>query len=318
MECSQNLVGRNYEINRLLEALEKGLSFLITGEPGMGKSSVLRCAYEELSKTHTCIWVPHTRTKEQLVELAWQLFEKVGLPKDHGLIPEKYRHRALTEGQQWRWMERTFTRMRVSECVTLIERAITESNQPIVLFVESLDIPPTQAEYLLEIFNHVTVAAAMTTTNRRIRVQKLLWKFQPSNRLELKPLSGDAARTIIRRWLDEHPLKFQRPVTIEKFERRVVIDGAGVPAAIIGILEAATAHRVITSKTLDDLTHEAAVHGIDLTPVLILLVALAVASKFVGRGISSTELYVVAGIGIALGIVVRYILFPLLADPKKR
>ena len=317
-ESFNPLVGRDYEVNFLLETLQKDLSVLVTGQEGIGKVSVLRRVYEKLSETDICIWVPRRSTKEQLVECIRQLHEKVGFPEGHGLIPERLRHKASTHAERWEWMERSVNRLRISDCIKLIETVIASADQPIVLFVESLDVTPTQAEHLVRVFGPATVAAAMITTNCRIRVKKLLWKFQLNNRLELKPLSADATKTIVRQWLINNPLTFEGYVTPKKFEKMVVRESRGIPAAIMGILQVAAAEKVITEENFYELNHQASERGIDLTPFLIILIAAAVASKFIGRGISSTELYLVAGIGIGLGIIVRYILFPLLADPKKK
>ena len=50
------------------------------------------------------------------------------------------------------------------------------------------------------------LAAAMEENNRRVRIQRLLWRFQKT--IELKPLSREQTRELVSRWLDKRTIRF--------------------------------------------------------------------------------------------------------------
>ena len=57
------------------------------------------------------------------------------------------------------------------------------------------------------------------------------------------------------------------------------------------------------------LHHTGARPQLDLTPALLLPTLLLLAARFLARGIGDRELYILAGIGAALGMALRFFLF---------
>ena len=86
----------------------------------------------------------------------------------------------------------------------------------------------------------------------------------------------------------------------ERFILAVCRDAAGVPAAIAGMLEAATHDREVTRERLRGYQHEAAAVYWDMTPLLSIAVIAFMAMRYVSRGIGETELLVLSGVGSAL------------------
>jgi hypothetical protein len=173
-----------------------------------------------------------------------------------------------------------------------------EHERNVILFTETLEVPPTQAAMLHELAEVCQLAAAMEEDNRRVRILRLLWSFQLT--LELGPLSKAETRTLVERWLEQRPIEFATPSLKERFIAALVQDSAGVPAAIEGMLQSASNDREVTPARLREYRHEAAAVYWDMTPLLILGSIGFMAARYVSRGIGETELLVLSGVGSAL------------------
>ena len=152
----------------------------------------------------------------------------------------------------------------------------------------------------------------MDSTNRRERIRRLLWRFPEQERIDLRPLSREASRSIAEHWLAENVVRFESPRVRSAFLRAVEQDSGGVPAAIHGMLDTAAAEPEVTRSTVRRFAHEAGVTYVDMTPVVILGVAVVIAARYVARGVESTELYVLAGIGMGLAVAVRFFVMPMM------
>jgi len=89
------------------------------------------------------------------------------------------------------------------------------------------------------------------------------------------------------------------------------VNRGGVPAAIRGMLEAASAEAEVTRSTVRAFMHRAGVRYMDMTPTLVLGLMAVVAGRYIASGTNSNELYILSGIGIALFIGVRLLMFKL-------
>jgi hypothetical protein len=252
--------------------------------------------------------VPEGNVKAVAYELARQVHERLGLTIPESLVPMRHRMRARRSGQvRWEWIGRTFGRLPVRECIELVARSL--AGKGALVFIESLEVPPSQAEFFALLLEQTQVAAAMDNTNRRVRVDRLLWRFR--ERVELKPLPAAQCRAIAEQWLAARPVRFESERVREAFLRAVEQDSGGVPAAIRGMLEAATAETEVTRATVRAFTHKAGVRYLDMTPTLVLGLMAVVAGRYIASGTNSNELYILSGIGIALFIGVRLLMFKL-------
>jgi hypothetical protein len=216
--------------------------------------------------------------------------------------------RARRTGQvRWEWIGRTLGRLAVRESIELVARSL--AGKGVLVFIESLEVPPSQAEFFALLLEQTQVGAAMDNTNRRVRIDRLLWRFR--ERVELKPLPAAQCRAIAERWLATRPVRFESERVREAFLRAVEQDSGGVPAAIRGMLEAAGAEAEVTRATVRAFTHKAGVRYLDMTPTLVLGLMAVVAGRYIASGTNSNELYILSGIGIALFIGVRLLMFKL-------
>lgn len=307
MEATTGFVGRAHETGQALEAIARGVNVLVTGRAGIGKSAFLahvRARLGERDDAPPMAWVPNGTTKTALVELARQLHEAEGLAMPEECIPAKYRGRARREGWlPWDHLARTMRRLPATDATDII--IATLQRRRFLLFLESLEVPPSQAELFAAIAEHAQLAAAMDDRNRRVRIDRLLWRFQ--EHIELKPLPVGDCETIANRWLDANPLRFSDKATRRRFVRHVARDSGGVPAAIRGMLEAARKEPEITPAKARGFSHEAGIQYVDMTPLLVVLVVVAMAARYISRGIGDTEMLVLSGVASALFMGLRFL-----------
>jgi hypothetical protein len=299
-------VGRAAEIARAVEALHQGGSLVVRGKAGIGKRALLGEVRQALEREGRmiCLWPSVATAKQMIADLAEQTHNAIGLEVPERMIPPRFRAAAHRTGRiEFRHIKRTLLREPIAEQTELVMRVLRE-RPDVVVFVESLELAPTQADILHQLAEHVQLAAAIEDTNRRHRIMRLLWRFQVV--LELKALSKDETRRWVSEWLREHPVEFESPRVRKAFETAVVRDSGGIPAAIDGMLAGASAEREVTRSVVRRITHDAATTYLDLTPLLILCAAALMALRYISRGMGVQELMVFAGVGTSVFWVILY------------
>lgn len=291
-------VGREAEIAQALAALHVGHSLLVKGQPGIGKRALLRAVRRELAGERVCLWPTLATPKAFVADLAEQVHRAVGLAVPERLVPPRFRAEAKRTGRvEWGHIQRTLLRQPAQEIVLMVLHSL-EGRTDVVLFVESLEIPPTQADMLHQLAEHCQVAAGIEDTNRRNKVVRLLWRFQLA--IELKPLIGSESGVLVERHLLRESIEFESDRIRDAFITQVVRESRGIPAAIEGMLRTAANEREVTRRTLRAYRHEAAITYIDMTPMILILVVCLMALRYVSRGAGVQELMVMAGVGTAL------------------
>ncbi|EXJ13570.1 P-loop NTPase family protein [Imhoffiella purpurea] len=297
-------VGRRLEISQISTALLAGSSVIVKGRAGIGKRTLLGKVREELAGQRICL-APSVATPKQLAaDLAEQIHEAIGLEVPERLIPPRFRAVAERTGNvEFRHIRRTLSREPVADQMALLLRAL-DHRDDVILFVESLEVPPTQAEYLAQLSERCQLCAALDADNRRVRIQRLLWKFQLT--VDLKPLVSPDVRDWVEQWLDTHPVAFESPRIRKAFIRGVARDSNGIPAAVQGLLDFALVERSVTRATLREMSHDAALTYLDMTPVLVILSVGFMALRYISRGMGMKELMVMAGVGTSMFYLLLY------------
>jgi len=299
------LVGRDHALSQARDSLAKGNHLLITGRPGIGKSALLRALYHELKAARPCLYAGDANVKAAVCDLLRQAHEGIGLRLPEARIPPRFRAKARRDGHiAWHHIARNLARMPTKDAMALIADSL--KGKRVLVFIDSLEVPPTQAQFYAALLDVAQVAAALCDTNRRSRIQRLLWHFR--DRIELKPLPAEACRAIGTRWLEHRPVRFASDAVRDHFLRALAQDSGGVPAALRGMLEAAAAEPEVTRAQVRAFTHEAGVKYLDMTATLVILFAVVLASRYIARGIGNDELYILSGVGIAMFVAVRFFL----------
>ncbi|MBF0256716.1 MAG: ATP-binding protein, partial [Gammaproteobacteria bacterium] len=309
MEAITGFTGRADEIARAEQALLEGRNVLIRGRAGMGKSCALRQVFERIraqpGRYREPIWLEPGSTKAVLTQLAVQLHEIVGLAMPKALLGPRLTARAQREGLAWRHIARTFARLNTAEAVPILLQAL--DRRPCLIFIDSLEVPPSLAEVYAELFDHCRIAAGMDADNRRSRINRLLWRFPLQ--IDLRPLPLADCSQLAEAWLARHPLRFSDERTRQRFIRHIAQDSGGVPAAIRGMLEAAAAEDEITPAKAFAFEHEAGIRYLDMTPLVILLIVVFMAARYISRGFGLEEMLVWSGVATALFTGVRFFMY---------
>lgn len=297
-------VGRQLEIAQITRALLAGSSVVVKGRAGVGKRALLGQVRAALSGERICL-APSVSTPKQITtDLAEQIHAALGLEIPERLIPPRWRAVAERTGRvEFKHIRRALSREPVADQMALLLKSLARRDD-VILFVESLEVAPTQAEMLGQLAEHVQLCAALDADNRRSRIQRLLWTFQVT--IELKPLVGAETHEWVEQWLTTHPLVFASPRVRSAFVRAVVRDSGGIPAAVQGLLDLALVERTVTRATLRSLSHEAAITYLDMTPVLVILSVGFMAMRYISRGMGMQELMVFAGVGTSLFYLLLY------------
>ena len=307
MDHITGCVGRAREADEALTAIRRGANVLIHGRAGIGKSAFLRHLRDQLEEGEPpVVFVPAGTTKSALLELARQVHERCGLAVPEALLPPRTLARARREGSlPWSDLVRPLRRLPVSDTLALLENSLRRRR--FLVLLETLEVPPSQAELFAVILDCAQVVACMDDSNRRVRIDRLLWRFQM--RVELKPLSLEESRMIAERWIADNPLRFADEATRDRFLRHIAQASGGVPAAIRGMLEEASKEHEITPAKARSLYHTAALQYVDMTPLVVVLLVIAIAGRYVSRGLGDTEMLVLSGVATALFMGLRFFFF---------
>jgi hypothetical protein len=307
VEDLTGFVGRTRETEQALDAIARGSNVLVKGRAGIGKSAFLRHLRERLAQHDgPVIWVPSGTTKHAMEAICRQLHEAVGLPVPASLLGPRVTARARREGGlPWKDLARPIRRLSVADTAQIIVAALRKRRM--LAFIESLEVPPQQAGLYAQIVEAAQVVAAIDEKNRRVRIERLVWRFQTV--IELRPLPMEACTEIVERWLTANPVRFSDPRTRARYIRHVAQDSGGVPAAIQGMLEAAAKEPEVTPAIARGFTHEAGVRYMDMTPAVVLLIVAAMATRYISRGFGVQEMLVVSGVATAMFTGVRFFLW---------
>lgn len=297
-------VGRTLEIGQISRALLQGSNVVLKGRAGIGKRALLARVRETLAGQRVCLHPSTGTAKLFLADLAEQTHAAYGLAVPERLIPPRFRAAAARTGAvPFRHIKRSLGREPVADQLNVILASLQDRSGA-VLFLDSLEVPPTLADMISTLTEHCQLCAAMEDGNRRVRVERLLWKVQLQT--DLKALPPEHARAWVEAWLAAHPVTFDSPRVRSGFIRIVVRDSAGIPAAIQGMLDLVLIQRHVDRATLRKLSHEAAVTYLDMTPVLVILSVGFMALRYVSRGMGMKELMVLAGVGTSMFYLLLY------------
>jgi len=173
----------------------------------------------------------------------------------------------------------------------------TVTKNEYVLIVDDLsDITPSVGRLIDKLNRKYIIIAALREIVKTY--EKHFWKF---DRIEIEPLSTPEAKHLIWQCTAGADIEDYRMT-----ETSILQQSAGNPRAIIEIVEKLRKEPAVTRSAVRHVSHTGARNQIDLTFAVVLLLLVVVAARFFMRGIGSMEGYVLAGIGSAILVGIRF------------
>ena len=131
--------------------------------------------------------------------------------------------------------------------------------------------------------------------------ERHFWKFE---RIKLENFEPADARKLIRQCAAGAEVEDYRML-----ETYVLHKSAGNPRAIVELVERLRKEPPITRSAVRDVQHTGARSTMDLTPSLIVVVVILLAARFIARGAGSMDGYIIAGVGSAVIMGLRFFLY---------
>jgi len=330
-------VGRREELRRLRVNLEKGIDTLLLGPVGVGKSHLLA-----LLDGDRLIRVKGlSPVRQAVIGIAEALYEagalrpcaaedipgedqtprahpKAGdlgrpLQPDDGETPEEDQTamgRPLDAGEGpgdapgdatgFDAVKKAHTRTAVQGWTQMVLDCVEENAWTLV--IDDLSDLSASTGRLLDRLNRKFVVFAALHEVRPAH-ERYFWKF---DRIGLDALPPADARRLIGQCAAGADVE-----DLRLFETAVWRQSAGNPRAVIEIVDRLRKEPAITRTAVRDVAHTGAVRKIDLTPALMVVAMVLVAARFIARGAGSIDGYLIAGVGSAVMMGLRFFMFRL-------
>ncbi len=272
-------VARKEKLRLIEENLAKRIDTLLIGPIGIGKSHLLA----QVDAEHALKVQTLSPIKEALINIAEELHK-------HGKL---YPH-----NEDFEKIKKQYARETIQAWTDMILNSV-EKNE-LVLIVDDLSYMTPSVGRLIDKLNRkYTIIAALHEVKKTY--EKHFWKF---DRIEIENLSTPEAKKLIRQHATGADIEDYRMT-----ETCILQQSAGNPRAIIEIVERLRKEPAVTRSAVRHVSHTGARNQIDLTVVVVLLLLAVVAARFFMRGIGSMEGYVLAGIGSAVLVGIRFFMY---------
>ncbi len=331
MDEITGLIGRDDLVEEVVREIRKGKHLVLTGPVGQGKSAVLRAALKVIEPNplewrqfdpvvseaadlmeeaelpewkpsggnpRVLVYLSEHQAKGQFVQMTRRLIE-TGILRPSAIdLPGKFDEMAPRQ-IEWRQIRRHVNRMSIRDLSGAIIPAIYAWEGRVLIAVDDMTrLTPTQQAFWLAVFEHAQVVTCASERKKGLR--KLWWKMKE---IEVPPLSAETCRAVVREYIARQGMMIESP---DLYISHVVKQSGGNPQAIRDMLDESSKERVVDKRRIREMKHQAGVRYVDFTPVMIVAGAMVVATRYVALGIGDRALYIMAGIGAALFLSIRF------------
>ena len=303
MKHVTGLIGRQELIEKITREARKGRHLLLTGPPGIGKSTLLEAVIDRLIVRRDLIvlHVNEHQAKGQFLEIARGLLES-GLLKPSALELDADLDALNPAAIEWAKIKRSVNRLSIRDLTAAIIPALHAHRGRVLIAVDDLTaVTPTLVAFWLAILD----AAQLITcaSEKRKNVSRLWWKLAE---IEIPPLAPDHARALAQTYLTQTGMLVESPLL---FIAHVIQQANGNPQALADLLADSAKERIVDKQRIREMRHAAGVRYLDFTPVMIVALASVVGARYLAIGTGDTELYVFAGMLAAVVISIRVFIF---------
>lgn len=329
---THTIQGRDDLIADTVREIRKGKHVCLAGPVGIGKSALLLEAlkqieprqsewtqfdpveYEKLAcgdasvsptagpDQHGAILVYLTdhQAKAQFVAISRRLIE-TGILKPSTLELAK-RYDAMPPATiPWRSIRRQVSRLSMKDLTSAIIPALHAYTGKVLVAVDDMTaLTPTQQAFWLAIFEQAQVLSC--ASSRKTGLRKLWWKMRI---IDVPALAPTAATAMVRETIASRGMLIESP---ELYIGHVVKQAGGNPQAIVDMLDESAKEKRVDKRQIRQMRHAAGVSYMDFTPVMIVAGAMIVGMRYMAIGLGDTALYVLAGVGAALFLALRFFL----------
>ena len=163
------------------------------------------------------------------------------------------------------------------------------------------DMTPSVARLMAQLNKKFVIIAA--TQEVKKQHEKYFWKFE---KIPVPNLPKPDAQKLIRQCTAGVDAE-----DAQLLETTLWTKSHGNPRAILEMADRLQKEPSATRQSVRDLSHTGARPKIDMTWAIILLVIPLIAARFIARGLGDIEIYMLAGIGSALAMGLRFFLYRL-------
>ncbi|OGC05158.1 hypothetical protein A2276_04365 [candidate division WOR-1 bacterium RIFOXYA12_FULL_43_27] len=265
------IFGRDGVIEDLKSNLTKGQSVLLIGPLGIGKTHTLKHMAKLLGPN--TLYIPSPSPTRNMLD---QICDK--------LNPD--------------WKKQIKSRATTREIAEHIVN--TKGGSPPVLIIDNLqNLRVSDVDPFLALIENFTILASTEDTLPKLK--QIWWKFK---QIELNPLSDHSAKELI------HYLTENLSISdYELLETRVMTLSNKLPLAIVDMIHQVSHKPVVNRDSIREVYHEAGIKYRDWTSVIVILWGIAIMFRFLALGTHSFEGYILAGFGMAILAVTRFLLF---------
>ena len=277
-------IGRSSELKHLEENASKGISTIITGEIGVGKSHLL----ENFKTDKKTLKIDDlSGLKTTLGQLLLYLYDN---DKAHcktliyGDLPlDKIKTK----------INRTSVRNLSQEICKIV------GNKEYILTIDRVDnITPGGVQFLEEIKEHFVVFCA--ARNVKIDRSSFIWSY---DRIEIKGLDRPRSFELINK------LSYDlEPEDFDLFRNHILEQSNGNPRVILEVIDRYRKEPIITNETVREIRHTASLKEIDLTFIIFIGFGLMYLLRYLSKEVDNDSFRFIGGLALVLTLLSRQLL----------
>lgn len=302
---TQPIIGRIEELKQIDQYMKKGRDILLVGPEGVGKSALLKQVAGKSVEGRELIYLEESSPpKDFLISLCQELHQREVLQLQdisHNL-PNKWRKQLADKGVEsigWGDLSSILPRFKIRELTKLVVRSIAESNREFLLLLDHLErVTPSQQPVLEALLKRCQVVGA--TSKKRESIKTIWHSF---SEVKIEGLDQESTDQLVTKWLEEHDVFVEDPQMLKNQLYKI---SQGNPKALEKLLVKVETEGNIDSEFIrTELETEEHHRYFDLTPYLIIIAGAVMAVRYVGLGMGDRGLYILAGVGYAVAIIMR-------------